>query len=33
MAEMIAKAMNEGGLETDCKEITGVKVDDLLMMR
>lgn len=30
MAEMVAKAMNEGGLETECKEITGVKVDDLL---
>ncbi|MGD0553236.1 MAG: flavodoxin family protein [Sedimentisphaerales bacterium] len=30
MADMITKAMNEGGLETDCKEIAQVKVDDLL---
>jgi NAD(P)H dehydrogenase (quinone) len=30
MAEMITKAMGDGGLETDCKEIAKVKVDDLL---
>jgi NAD(P)H dehydrogenase (quinone) len=30
MADMITKAMNEGGLATDCKEIAKVKVDDLL---
>jgi len=31
MAEMIAGAMNNSGLETDCKEITGVTVNDLLI--
>jgi NAD(P)H dehydrogenase (quinone) len=30
MAEMIAKAMTDAGLETDCKSIDKVKVDDLL---
>ncbi|MFH1369741.1 MAG: flavodoxin domain-containing protein [Planctomycetota bacterium] len=30
MAEMVAKAMNDGGLGTDCKSIDKVKVDDLL---
>ena len=30
MAEMIAKAMADAGLETDTKEIAKVKVDDLL---
>jgi NAD(P)H dehydrogenase (quinone) len=30
MAEMISRAMNDGGLETDCKELAKVKVDDLL---
>ena len=30
MAELIAKAMNDGGLATDCKGIDKVKVDDLL---
>jgi NAD(P)H dehydrogenase (quinone) len=30
MAEMIAKAMADAGLETDCKSIDKVKVDDLL---
>lgn len=30
MAEMIAKAMAEGGLTTDCKSIDKVVVDDLL---
>jgi len=30
MAEMIAKAMGEGGLATDCKAVDKVKVDDLL---
>ncbi len=30
MAEMLAKSMNEGGLETECKDISKVKVDDLL---
>jgi NAD(P)H dehydrogenase (quinone) len=30
MAEMIAKAMVDGGLETDCKSIDKVKIDDLL---
>jgi len=30
MAEMIAKAMNDAGLGTDCKSIDKVKADDLL---
>jgi NAD(P)H dehydrogenase (quinone) len=30
MGEMIAKAMNDGGLATECKELAKVKVDDLL---
>ncbi len=30
MAEMIAGAMNDGGLETDCREIANVTVNDLL---
>ena len=30
MAEMIAKAMGDGGLATDCKSVDKVKVDDLL---
>jgi NAD(P)H dehydrogenase (quinone) len=31
LGEMIAKAMSENGLETDCKSVDKVKVDDLLM--
>jgi NAD(P)H dehydrogenase (quinone) len=31
MAEMIAKAMGDGGLATDCKSVDKVKVDDLLV--
>jgi len=30
MGEMIAKSMNDAGLETECKSIDKVKVDDLL---
>ena len=30
MAEMIAKAMDGGGVVTDCKSVDKVKVDDLL---
>lgn len=30
MAEIIAKAMNETGLPTDCKSVDKVKADDLL---
>ena len=30
MAEMIAKAMNEGGLVSDCKELAKVTIDGLL---
>ena len=30
MAEMIAKAMSDGGVATDCKSVDKVKVDDLL---
>ena len=30
MAEIIAKAMNDGGLPTDCKSVDKVKADDLL---
>jgi NAD(P)H dehydrogenase (quinone) len=30
MAEIIAGGMSEGGLETECKEVAKVKVDDLL---
>ena len=30
MAGMIAKAMGDGGLATDCKSVDKVKVDDLL---
>jgi NAD(P)H dehydrogenase (quinone) len=30
MADMIATAMNEGGLETECKEAAKATVDDLL---
>ncbi len=30
MAEMMAGAMNDGGLATDCKSVDKVKVDDLL---
>jgi NAD(P)H dehydrogenase (quinone) len=30
MAEIIAGAMNEGGLETDCESVEKVKADDLL---
>jgi len=30
MAEIIAKAMNEAGLQTDCKSVDKVKADDLL---
>lgn len=30
MAEMIAKAMGDAGLTTDCKSVDKVKVDDLL---
>jgi NAD(P)H dehydrogenase (quinone) len=30
MAEIISKGMSEGGLETDCKELAMVKVEDLL---
>jgi NAD(P)H dehydrogenase (quinone) len=30
MAEMMAKAMGDGGLATDCKSVDKVKVDDLL---
>jgi NAD(P)H dehydrogenase (quinone) len=30
MAEMLAKAMGDGGLATDCKSVDKVKVDDLL---
>ncbi len=30
MAEMLAKAMGEGGVATDCKSVDKVKVDDLL---
>ncbi len=30
MAEMIAGAMNDGGLAADCKSVDKVKVDDLL---
>jgi NAD(P)H dehydrogenase (quinone) len=30
MAELIAKAMNKGGLATDCKSVTEIKSDDLL---
>ncbi len=29
MAELIAKAMNKGGLATDCKLVTEIKSDDL----
>lgn len=29
MAEMIAKAMSDGGVATDCKSVDKVKVDDL----
>ncbi|MHC4114571.1 MAG: flavodoxin family protein [Planctomycetota bacterium] len=29
MAELIAKAMNKGGLATDCKVVTEIKSDDL----
>jgi NAD(P)H dehydrogenase (quinone) len=31
MAEMLAKSMNDGGLQTDCKPVDKVKVDDLLV--
>ncbi len=30
MAEIIAKAMNEAGLQTDCKSVDKVKANDLL---
>jgi NAD(P)H dehydrogenase (quinone) len=30
MAEIIAKSMNENGLETECKPVEKTKVDDLL---
>ncbi|MBN2019195.1 MAG: NAD(P)H-dependent oxidoreductase [Sedimentisphaerales bacterium] len=30
MAEMVAKSMGDAGLETDCKSVDKVKVDDLL---
>jgi NAD(P)H dehydrogenase (quinone) len=30
MADMITKAMNDGGLATECRELAKVKVDDLL---
>ncbi len=30
MAEIIAKAMNDAGLQTDCKSVDKVKADDLL---
>ncbi len=30
MAELIAAAMNDGGLPTDCKSVDKVRVDDLL---
>ncbi len=30
MAELIAAAMNEGGLKTDCKSVEKVKANDLL---
>jgi len=30
MAELIAGAMNEGGLKTDCKSVSEVKAEDLL---
>ena len=30
MAKTIADAMNAGGVDTDCKSVTDVKVDDLL---
>jgi len=30
MAEIVAKAMNEGGLPTECKSVEKVKADDLL---